>query len=279
MERILVMEQIELFEKYLQEEEKSPVTIEKYMRDVRKFIVFAGWNKIEKERVIAYKKMLIDHHYATASINSMLASVNSFLKFLGWQDCCVKGIKIQRQIYCSQDKELTKEEYIRLLDAARAKPRLKLLIQTICSTGIRVSELAFFTVEAVRTGEVCVLCKNKNRIVIIPGKLKRLLLKYAKQNKITTGMVFRTKRGNAINRSNIWAEMKALCEKAKVNQSKVFPHNLRKLFARMFYRIDKDIAKLADVLGHSSINTTRIYIISTGAEHRRKVERLGLLGV
>lgn len=279
MERILAMEQIELFEKHLQEEEKSPVTIEKYMRDVRRFVVFTGNDKINKENVINYKKMLIDNHYAVASINSMLVSVNSFLKFLGWQDCCVKGIKTQRQIYCSQDKELTKEEYIRLLDAAGEKPRLKLLIQTICSTGIRVSELAFFTVEAVRTGEVCVSCKNKNRIVIIPGKLKKLLLRYAKQNKITTGMVFRTKRGNAINRSNIWSEMKALCEKAKVNPSKVFPHNLRKLFARMFYRIDKDIAKLADVLGHSNINTTRIYIISTGAEHRRKVERLGLLGV
>lgn len=279
MERILAIEQMKSFEKYLQKEEKSSITIEKYMRDVQRFVTFTGGRSVEKEQVISYKKMLTDSQYAIASINSMLASVNCFLKFLGWQELCVKGIKTQRQIYCSQDKELTKEEYIRLLDAAGEKPRLKLLMQTICSTGIRVSELKYFTVEAVGKGEIHVSCKNKNRVVIIPNKLKKMLLKYAKKNDIKDGLIFRTKNGKPLNRSNIWMEMKSLCKLANVTASKVFPHNLRKLFARMFYKVDKDIAKLADVLGHASINTTRIYIISTGAEHRRKVERLGLLGV
>ena len=277
MERILVVEQIKEFEKHLRKEEKSLITIEKYIRDVQKFIEYTSEKAIDKEWVISYKKMLIDRKYAVASINSMLASVNSFLKYLGWQECCVKGIRMQKKIYCAEEKELSKEEYGRLLSVAKEKPRLNLLLQTICSTGIRVSEVKYFTVEAVKNGEIHVACKNKNRIVILPNKLKRMLLKYAKQNQIEDGIIFRTKAGNVMNRSNIWGEMKALCEKAKVNPAKVFPHNLRKLFARMFYKVDRDIAKLADVLGHNSINTTRIYIISSGAEHRKQIERLGLL--
>jgi len=277
MKTNLVMQWMESFEKKLRDEEKSPVTIEKYVRDVKAFLEYAGKSDINKELVIAYKRKLIEKNYAIASINSMLASVNHFLKHLEWQDYCVKGIRTQKQIYCAEEKELSKEEYKRLLDAANEKPRLRLLLQTICSTGIRVSEVEFFTVEAVREGEVRVSCKNKNRIVLIPGKLKKLLLKYAKENKICSGVIFRTKKGNALNRSNIWAEMKSLCEKAKVNPSKVYPHNLRKLFARIFYKFNRDIAKLADILGHTSINTTRIYIISTGAEHRRKIEQLGLV--
>jgi len=277
MGRILALEQIHLFKKYLQKEEKSDVTIEKYMRDVQKFMEYAGKNEVEKETVIAYKKMLIDDQYADVSINSMLASANSFLKFLGWQDCCVKGIRIQKKIYSVEDKELTKEEYKRLLDAAKDRPRLRLLLQTICSTGIRVSEVKYFTVEAVKKGEIRVSCKNKNRLVLVPGKLRKILLKFAKKNGINEGTIFCTKSGKPLNRSNIWAEMKTLCKNAKVNPTKVYPHNLRKLFARVFYKAERDIAKLADVLGHSNINTTRIYIMSTGAEHRKKIERLGLL--
>lgn len=277
MKRILAIEQVDMFKNYLQGEEKSTVTIEKYMRDVQNFVRFTNSNEINKETVIAYKKELIEKKYAAASINSMMASVNSFLKFLGWQDFCVKGLRIQKKIYCTEDKELSKEEYLRLVDAAKGRPRLKLLLQTICSTGIRVSEVKYFTVEAIKKGEIFVECKNKNRVVIIPGKLKKLLLHYAKQNYIETGVIFRTKTGKPMNRSNIWAEMKSLCLQAKVKACKVFPHNLRKLFARTFYKSDRDIAKLADVLGHSNINTTRIYIISTGAEHRRQIERLGLV--
>lgn len=277
MGRILAFEQIHQFEKSLREAEKSTITIQKYSRDVYKFISYAKEREITKELVIEYKQHLIDNQYAIASINSMLASVNTFLKFLGWSDLQVKGIRTQKQIYCAEQKELSKEEYQRLLAASKEKPRLRLLLQTICSTGIRVSEIRYFTVEAVKTGEIHVSCKNKNRVVIIPTKLKRMLLKYAKLNHIVNGIIFRTKNGNPLNRSNIWAEMKTLCGSAHVNPTKVFPHNLRKLFARMFYKLDKDIAKLADILGHSSINTTRIYIISTGAEHRRQIERLGLI--
>lgn len=277
MERILAYEQIHLFEKSLQEAEKSPITIEKYMRDVHKFMRFIEGKKVTKELVIAYKQKLVESQYAVTSINSMLASINAFLKFLEWPELQVKGIRIQKQIYCAEEKELTKNEYQRLLEAAKGKPRLRLLLQTICSTGIRVSEVKYFTVEAVRTGEIHVQCKNKNRIVLIPNKLKRILLKYAKQNQIKKGMIFRTKTGRPLDRSNIWAEMKRLYKEANVNPAKIFPHNLRKLFARMFYKMDKDIAKLADILGHSSINTTRIYIISTGAEHRRQIERMGLV--
>ena len=265
------------FENNLRREEKSGATQEKYLRDVRSFFVYAGSNEITKELVVGWKKELIAHGYAVRSINSMLASVNSFLGFLGWHDCKVKNIRTQRQTYCAEDKELTKAEYMRLLEASKKNEQLNLVLQTICGTGIRVSELRYFTVEAVRHGEVTVDCKNKTRTILVPGKLKNLLLNYAKRRKIAEGAIFVTRTGRPLNRSNIWAAMKKLCHAAGVKSSKVFPHNLRKLFARTFYGIEKDIAKLADILGHSSINTTRIYIMTTGAEHRRKIERLGLV--
>lgn len=189
----------------------------------------------------------------------------------------MKSMKSQRQIYCAEDKKLTKEEYMRLLNVAKKQPRLYLVIQTICGTGIRVSELSYFTVEAVKTGEVTVSCKNKTRIILLPRRLKKELLTYAKRCDIKTGVIFRTRSDRPLNRSNIWADMKRLCLEAQVNPSKVFPHNLRKLFARTFYGIEKDIVKLADILGHGNVETTRIYIMSTGIEHRRKIERLGLV--
>ena len=227
--------------------------------------------------MVAWKRTLIEQGYAVRSINSMLASVNSLLGFLGWHDCKVKNIRIQRQTYCAEEQELTKAEYLRLLEASQNNKQLYLVLQTICGTGIRVSELRYFTVEAVRCGEITVNCKSKTRTILIPGKLSKLLLNYAKQKRITTGEIFVGRSGKPLNRSNIWRQMKQLCKAAGVKDSKVFPHNLRKLFARTFYGIEKDIAKLADILGHSSINTTRIYIMTTGVEHRRKIERLGLV--
>lgn len=197
--------------------------------------------------------------------------------FLGLQNCKVKNIRLQRQTYSAEDKELTKAEYLRLLEASRKNKQLNLVIQTICGTGIRVSELRYFTVEAVRRGEIVIDCKGKTRTILVPGKLKNILLNYAKRRGITAGAIFVTRTGKPLNRSNIWSAMKKLCESAGVKPSKVFPHNLRKLLARTFYGIEKDIAKLADILGHSSINTTRIYIMTTGTEHRRKIERLGLV--
>lgn len=265
------------FKEYLQQEEKSPVTVEKYLRDTTAFAEFAGTQKITKELTVAYKENLISQGYAVRSINSMLASLNCLLGFLGHPEAKVKSLKQQKQIYTSGEKELTKAEYLRLLDASKGQEQLNLVIQTICGTGIRVSELKFFTVEAVRTGEVIVRCKGKSRPILIPDKLRKLLLKYAGSSGIAKGSIFVTRSGKNLDRSNIWAQMKKLCEKAKVNPKKVFPHNLRKLFARTFYGIEKDIAKLADILGHSSIETTRIYIMTTGAEHRQKIERLGLV--
>ncbi len=273
----LTNEGIREFANFLCREEKSGATQEKYLRDVQAFGVYAADGEITKELMVAWKKHLVEQGYAVRSINSMLASVNSLLDFLGLSDCKVRNIRLQQQTYCTEDKELTKAEYLRLLEASKNNEQLNLVIQTICGTGIRVSELRYFTVEAVKRGEVTVDCKSKTRTILVPGKLRKILLNYAKRRRILSGMIFVTRAGKPLNRSNIWAAMKKLCAAAGVKASKVFPHNLRKLFARTFYGIEKDIAKLADILGHSSINTTRIYIMSTGEEHRRKIERLGLV--
>lgn len=275
--RILNEELIVQFHNYLDQEEKSMATIEKYLRDMRTFHAFIQNESVTKEQVIRYKKHLQERDYAVRSINSMLASLNSFLGFRGWEDCRVKSIRVQRETYRSEEKELTKAEYFRLLEAAHEKRQLELIIVTICGTGIRVSELCYFTVEEVERGEIQIDCKGKHRIILIPVKLRKRLLAYAKEENIKTGQIFLNRAGAPLSRSSIWAQMKALCKKAGVNASKVFPHNLRKLFARTFYEIRKDIAKLADILGHSSIETTRIYIMTTGKEHRRQIEGLGLI--
>ena len=277
--RVLKQAHISAFEADLKAAEKSEYTIRKYLHDACVFLAYADGREIIKELVIDYKQSLISSgDYEAGSINSMLVSVNALLKFLGWTDCVVKCLKTQRKIYCTEEKELSKAEYERLLSAAKNRPRLQLILKTICSTGIRVSELQYFTVEGVRSGEITVECKNKLRTVIIPRQLKPLLLNYAGKQGIESGIIFRTRSGKPVDRSNIWAAMKKLCEEARVNPAKVFPHNLRKLFARTFYKIEKDIAKLADILGHSNINTTRIYLISSGREHRERIDRLGLVG-
>lgn len=267
---------VSAFSLHMQKEEKSPITIQKYLRDIRIFREFIGEQPVTKERTVAYKQHLMDRGYAAASVNSMLAAVNSLMQFLGWYDCRVKTIRVQRKIYCQEETELTKGEYLRLLEAARDQ-RLNLILQTLCATGIRISELRYFTVEAVKRGEVVVRCKNKTRTVFVPARLKSRLLAYARKKRIEKNQIFVTSTGKTLDRSNIWAQMKALCNEARVNPKKVFPHNLRKLFARTFYQMDKDIAKLADILGHGNIETTRIYIIGTGAEHRRQMERMGLV--
>ena len=276
--RIVSTAQIAAFKALLVLEEKSAATTEKYIRDVKAFAEYMQNNEITKESVLAYKKH-IQQNYAVRSVNSMIASINGFFSFLCWYDLKVKALKIQRQMFCSEEKELTKPEYLRLCRAADEKrnERLKLILQTICGTGIRVSELRYITVEAVKNGEAVVNCKSKTRVIFIVKELRKKLLRYAAEQNIKTGMIFITKAGKPINRTNIWREMKSLCKAANVNPQKVFPHNLRHLFARVFYGIEKDIAKLADILGHSSINTTRIYIISTGTEHRRRMENMHLI--
>ena len=276
--RVITAKMIAGFREHLILEERSVATIQKYIRDVKAFMAYAQNSAITKETVIAYKKYL-QENYAVRSVNSMLASINSFFSLFGWNDLKVKSLKLQQQVFCPEEKELAKEEYTRLCRAAVRKhnERLNLILQTICGTGIRVSELQYITVEAVKHGETVVNCKTKTRSVFIVKELRQKLLRYAAEQNIKSGMIFVTRTGKPISRTNIWREKKALCVEANVNPEKVFPHNLRHLFARVFYGIEKDIAKLADILGHSSINTTRIYIISTGTEHRQRMENMRLI--
>ena len=278
-QRMITPEIIRNFKSYLAAEEKSEATIAKYQRDLAAFAAYAGAAALTKETVIAYKQQLQEEGYAIRSINSMLASLNSFFAFSGWNDLRVKALKLQQQVFCPEEKELTREEYERLCRAAqkRRNQRLELILQTICSTGIRVSELAYITVEAVRQGKAVVSAKGKTRVILLSAALQKKLLRYIKEQKIKEGPVFITRSGKPLSRTGIWREMKSLCAEAKVDPRKVYPHNLRHLFARIFYNLEKDIVKLADVLGHSSVNTTRIYIISTGLEHRRCMEKMHLV--
>ena len=266
------------YETALREAEKSAATIEKYLRHVRQFVAHDAGRKIDKALMLEYKTRL-EKLYAPSSANAALAAVNGFLRFWGFESCGVKPFKVQKKLYCPEERELSREEYIRLVKAAKEKSseRLALLLESICATGIRVSELPYITVEAVARGEAVVHCKGKTRTVFLPAALQKKLRRYMQSQKIQSGPVFITRTGKPMNRSNIWREMKALCERANVAPSKVFPHSLRHLFARTFYSIDHDVAKLADLLGHSNINTTRIYIITTGAEHRRKMETMRLV--
>lgn len=278
-EQTITRETVSQFENHLRMEEKAQNTIEKYIRDITAFAEYLCGKAISKELAIAYKQHLQDSGYAVRSINSIIASINALFGFVGLYDCRLKSLKIQKQIYCPEEKELTKTEYVRLINAAKYKKneRLSLLIQTICGTGIRVSELQYITVEAVKSGEAVVSLKGKTRTVFIVRELRQKLLRYAAEQEIKSGLIFITRTGKPLSRTNIWREMKSLCESAGVNPQKVFPHNLRHLFARVFYSIEKDIAKLADILGHSSINTTRIYIIATGNEHRKRMENMRLI--
>lgn len=278
MERIITDERLAAYRTELIQAEKSKNTIGKYLRDVSAFTRFAAGAPIDKFLVLRYKEYLAEH-YAPASANSMLAALNAFFRFAGWEDCRVKLFRLQRRAYCSAEKELTKGEYRRLVEAAEnsGNIRLRLILETICATGIRVSELCHITVEAAQSGEAHVRCKGKNRSVFLVKKLRKSLLLYAKQRGIRSGTIFLNSRGVPLDRTSIWKQMKRLGKRAKVRSGKIFPHNLRHLFARTFYAIKKDLAKLADVLGHTNVNTTRIYVVTTGEEHRRLMERMQLM--
>lgn len=266
------------FRDYLNEEEKSRATVEKYLRDIRAFSLWLEGRSVTKSLVIQYKQELMQH-FSPRSVNSVLSSINAFFSYRKEYMLKVKLLKIQQQIFTDKQKELTKAEYERLLTAAKKKQnaRLYFLMQTICSTGIRVSELRFITAEAVKKGCAQINCKGKLRQVILPPSLCKMLEEYMKKSKIKNGSVFVTKTGKPLDRSNIWAEMKKLCKSADVSAKKVFPHNLRHLFARTYYRMQKDIVRLADILGHSNVNTTRIYTVESGETHRRQMQHLGLL--
>lgn len=267
------------FESFLKSEEREKATIEKYLREVRSFGEWMGERTVTKEAVIEWKECLQKKGNAPSTVNAKLSALNGFFTYMGWEQCRVKFLRIQRQMFRTQSKELTREEYERLLDAARSegKERLALLMETICATGIRVSELAYITAEAVQQSRVEIELKGKIRVILIPKKLCQKLLKYMKEQEITSGEIFLTKGGKGLSRRQIWREMKELCKKTDVESSKVFPHNLRHLFATSFYKICKDIVKLADVLGHSSVETTRIYLLTAGEEHARQLEMMKLV--
>lgn len=266
------------YKNHLTDEEKSPATIEKYLFNIREFDKWMKKRELNKALVLEYKNTLIKK-YSPASVNTVLASLSSFFSFCKWYDLKVKNLKIQKQIFISAEKELTKEEYERLLRAAKEQKneRLYLLMQTICATGIRVSELRYITLETVNCGSAVIKSKGKHRQVFLPNKLCKILKSYIKKQKIKNGPVFVTRNGKPLDRSNIWSDMKKLCCKAGVSNKKVFPHNFRHLFARTYYNLHKDLVRLADILGHLSINTTRIYTMESGKIHRKQIENLALL--
>lgn len=276
--RQLTQDRLASYAGFLRLEERSPGTVEKYTRDAAAFARWLAGSPVTRERAAAWREHLASAGYAPATVNSMLAAVNGLFRFLGWEDCRVKFLKVQRRLFRDRDRELTRPEYARLLEAAHAggQERLALLMEAICSTGIRVSEVRYLTVEAAKAERAEIRLKGKIRVILLPRKLCRKLLKYAAKNKTVSGEIFLTRNGKSLSRRQIWAEMKRLCQKAGVEPSKVFPHNLRHLFATLFYRACKDIVRLADVLGHSSIETTRIYLCTAGAEHIRVLERMRL---
>lgn len=278
-QRRITTKQLASFRNYLREEERSEATVEKYLREVGQFAAWMAEDPVSKAAAAKWKAHLLAEDYAPSTVNGKLSALDRFFDFMGWKDCKAKHLKLQRKLFRDDSRELTKEEYERLISTAGAmgRERVALLMEAICSTGIRVSEVKYLTVEAAQTGRAEISLKGKIRTILIPGKLCRKLLKYARKQKTVSGEIFLTRGGKSLSRKQIWAEMKAVCEKAGVAPSKVFPHNLRHLFARTFYRVCRDVAKLADVLGHSSIETTRIYLISTGAEHAKTMERLRLV--
>lgn len=274
----LTRETIKEYEKHLRSEDYAPDTIKKYIRDLRKFCTWMDGQLLQKELATEWRDHLFNVGYAPVTVNSMLAALNGYLRFCGlaWK---VKFLRIQRQIFRDPNRELIQSEYMNLVVEARrlGRTRLALIMETVCATGIRVSEVKYITVESVQKGRAEIRLKGKIRSILLPGKLCKKLFKYIKKEKITFGEIFLTKGKKRISRQQIWAEMKRLCATAKVESTKVFPHNLRHLFARTFYRIYRDIVRLADTLGHSSIETTRIYLRSTDIEYRKKLERLGLI--
>jgi len=271
---------LEEYKAYLYEQEKSKATIQKYMCDLKKLVEFVDDKEMSKSLAIQYKEYLKDNEgYKTSSVNSFLVAANRFFEFMGWYEFRVKTFKLQKEVFMPQSNELSKGEYKQLVETAfgNGKIRIGMIIQTICATGIRVSELSAITVSSVKSGMATIYNKGKERMILIPRDLQVKLLGYTRKQKIKHGIVFKTSKGKAVDRTWIWREMKKLCDIAGVERKKVFPHNLRHLFARTFYSIYKDISKLADILGHSSVETTRIYLKESYIEHQKRIEKLNLI--
>ena len=278
IERKLTVKILNAFREELIRRERSAATVEKYMHDVRSFAVWLREQEITPELVLQWKKELTEE-FKPGTVNGKLAALNALFSFAGWSDCRVRSLRLQRRAFRDDARELNRNEFYRLVNTATrlGKERLALLLEAIGGTGVRVSEVQYFTVEAARMGRTEIALKGKIRTILLPGKLCKKLLQYARKQKIASGEIFLTRSGRSLGRKQIWAEMKALCRSAGVAAGKVFPHNLRHLFAQAFYHQTRDVVKLADILGHSSLTTTRIYLISTGAEHRRELEKLGLV--
>lgn len=278
VKRFITEKMLLRYREYLYNEEKATATIKKYICDLKKLLNYVSGRAITKRLMIEYKEDL-RKRYKLTSINSFLVAANRFFEYLGWYDLRVKTYRVQKELFVPEDRDLSKEEYKRLVLSAmrQGKKRLAMILLTICATGIRVSELSSVTVESVRKGVVEIYCKGKQRIVLFPKKLQKKLLRYIREKEIASGIVFRTSSGKAVDRSNIWREMKKLSKGTNITEEKVYPHNLRHLFAKEFYAIEKDIAKLADVLGHSSVETTRIYIKSTSEEHQKQLDMMKLV--
>lgn len=280
MERKITGGLLEKYKEYLYEQEKSRATIQKYMCDLDKLVEFIGDRELTKVLMIEYKEYLREKKdYKTSSINSFLVAANRFFEYMEWYELKVRSFKVQKGAFMPESRELTKEEYKKLVRAAKemGKEKTGMIIQTICVTGIRVSELSAITISAVKKGIAVIYNKGKERQILIPRDLQIRLLDYIRKHGIKKGAVFQTSKGKAVDRTWIWREMKKLCEKAGVEKDKVFPHNLRHLFARTFYTLHKDIAKLADILGHSSIETTRIYLKESYVEHQKQLNQMELL--
>lgn len=267
------------YAQYLRQEERAPASVKKYLREIEEFSAWAADREITRETAAEWREALVRRGLAPATVNGKLSALNGLFRFLGWEECRVRLLKVQRRLFRDPGRDLSREEYLRLLAAARetGRERLELLMEAVCSTGIRVSEVPCLTVETARRGQAVIRLKGKIRTVLLPGKLCKKLLKYARRQKIASGEIFLTGGGKSLSRKQIWREMKSLCAAAGVEPGKVFPHNLRHLFAVTFYRVCRDVVKLADVLGHSSVETTRIYLLSSGAEHARYLEMLRLI--
>ena len=276
---ILTPDLIGRYARQLREQERSSTTIQKYIHDLTALMAFLGDRPLTKKLAAGWRAELTAQGCAPVTVNAKLSALNGLFRFLGREDCRVKFLKVQRQLFREASRELSRTEYDHLLSAAKnsGQERLALLMETICATGIRVSEVRYITLEAIRQGQAEIALKGKIRVILLPTKLCRKLMSYAEKQKIASGAVFRTRSGKELGRQQIWAELKGLCAQAGVTPSKVFPHNLRHLFATTFYKTCKDIVRLADILGHSSIETTRIYLLTSGAEHRRQLDRLGLV--
>ncbi len=279
MKHKITEKDIQGFAEFLRREERAENTAQKYLHDIRMFGVWLGEREVTKESVTAWKEHLCSQGRAAITVNSAIAALHSFFAFCGWEECRVKYLKRQQRMFRDTSRELTKLEYQRLVQAAEAREdlQLALLFETICATGIRVSEIRYITTEAAHNGRTEIRLKGKIRTILLPDKLAKKLIKYAKKQKIASGEIFRTRSGKTLSRRQIWGEMKKICKAAGVDKNKVFPHNLRHLFAKAFYKVSRDIVKLANVLGHSSIETTRIYLITTCEEHTRELDKMGLV--